>query len=131
MATNFEYYSTIDQFLLKNIQCTGKNCNLAKYCMIRKYVNLRTFFNLENWLADKNQFFPCLVLDQIKAILSPAGAWLWAELGNIWATTPQYGLVLFCLVGMDWFGLVWLRKRVLILRTVLSQPQLNSNLNPT
>ena len=28
--------------------------------MIRKYVNLRTFFNPENWLADKNELFPCL-----------------------------------------------------------------------
>ena len=28
--------------------------------MIRKYVILQTFFNPENWLADKNQLFPCL-----------------------------------------------------------------------
>ena len=28
------------------------------------------------------------VLDEIKALLSPAGAWLWAELGKM--TTPDF-----------------------------------------
>ena len=51
--------STINPFLLENILCIGKNCNLGHFYM-RKYVNLRTFFNPENLRVDKNQLFLCL-----------------------------------------------------------------------
>ena len=40
--------------------------------MIRIYVNLWTFFYPENWLADKNQLFPCLDIHYSKIHLNQA-----------------------------------------------------------
>ena len=65
MAAIFQYCSTINLFLFKNIQFSGKNYILGNFYMIKKYVNLRTFSNPENQLADKNQLFPCLAATNV------------------------------------------------------------------
>ena len=44
------------------------------------------------------------MLDEIKAILSPAGAWLWAELGNM----VDYQLML--LAYLSWLNAVVTQK---------------------
>ena len=55
------FLSTINPCLLNNIQCMGKDCSLVHYYMIGKSVNLRIFFIPENWFAEENQGFPCLI----------------------------------------------------------------------
>ena len=47
-------------FLLENIWYNEKNSNFRQFYFLKNYENLRTFLNPENWLADKNLFFPCL-----------------------------------------------------------------------
>ena len=48
------------------------------------------------------------VLDEIKAILSPAGAWLWAELGNTLKINVFEKSILFCkyLGSSDLYGIL-------------------------
>ena len=57
------YFSSKISNLLEN------NFNLGHFYMIRIYMNLRIFFNPENWLADKNQLFPCLRMLKFKNLI--------------------------------------------------------------
>ena len=58
--------------------------DVMKYDVI-KYDVIPAFYYLSGWWVG--------VLDEIKAFLSPAGAWLWAELGKKNRTS------LFCVQG--------------------------------
>ena len=56
------FYPSINVFFFKNIHCIGKNFKVGHFYMIRKYMNFQIFFNPENWLVDKKETFPCLLL---------------------------------------------------------------------
>ena len=77
----FSYWSSIPTSLFyypQIIHLCLKNCNSGHFYMRKKYLNLRTFLNPENWLADKDQLFACLVLLLVVLLLLvvPVSAWL-------------------------------------------------------
>ena len=59
-AHKYVLLSTINPPLLENIWYDGKYCNFGHFYMLRIYVNLQSFLSPKNWLAVKNQLFPCL-----------------------------------------------------------------------
>ena len=60
--------------------------------MLRKDVILRTFFNPENWLADKNELYPCLQKFSF--------VWLGAELAFYPADPPTGPAASFLLASI-------------------------------